>query len=969
MLDDLRGLLDGFVAAEGWFAGAASALAFLAFLVEFVRGRAAERSFRPLIGWTTVVLGALAAAAAAHALFGHRSPHPGPHWLLTSILVVGAAMIVAGVLAVALAPGANRTQLRQIAAVVDGTVPRSDFPGSLYVPMRFRKRTGAAWLGESGEVSLRRLDAVKLPTASVAVLAGPTNSGKSVELGHLVMNMCNRARQHGRPRELAIYVAIHRLPTIEEPIVVDTIRDHLLASIAQQSTALGTVVGEYLDSGTGPRWLLAFDLGAELTRDQEVQYFEALRNFMRHRDRDRAIVAVREEFPDANVVLTPQPPDLRMINSMLQRQGIATKVKPPLAEWRLAPAFADPAMITCFGPRLVNADQKSVRDIVESFLTEQLGRHTAIDTSIQSRRERAEDVAYRILFGGPNDPVTNEEAAPLVAANLVRAEHGAFAFRFPIAGVHLAAARLIRDYQSIPLTTLLRTETTRAVLTTALQHADEQFVRHIVGQIERLAEPTDDDSSGTTLPPLGSFRWPQVVLRALTVLRDLDRRGRVPELSPAGRAVVDRLLWRAVLGGGRRDREVALTLLALASPERVLDLYRQAVSLGYDDRTTTIIAIFVRFNRGRHPVPTAKERLSMIDKAAVAWQSGTLPLHNVPADGYGLLRPLLDKFVFAVRVCYAGGAILSAWSALTANTLADRAMVAVVAVLLAFVCWWLRGGAASIEKRRTNALVVMVLIAAVLSAFVVPFVIILGWPLNFTDAIIKMLLVFVFSWPLCVGLAILRHPMTQPSWWFPQKIVAELVRDRAELRPYAVALVSRFDRVRKPWRWGRARATPIDVVRRAILDRPMTETALLDEFAERANRGYNEFSQLIKVLAAIRPGMLRESVHVLQALDELLEYFERTLPPPARRSNARIKPDMWRYAPASDPAGLREWAETTDRTRPGLLLRLANADTVRKMLAGAIENATTEITPEVLSPTEGTPAPHPAVRAGDPSPA
>jgi hypothetical protein len=95
-------------------------------------------------------------------------------------------------------------------------------------------RTGAGWLGESREVSLRRLNVGRLANASVTVLAGPANSGKSIELGHLVIAMCTRARQHSRPRELAIHVSARRLPTIDGAIVADTIRDHLLTTIAHE---------------------------------------------------------------------------------------------------------------------------------------------------------------------------------------------------------------------------------------------------------------------------------------------------------------------------------------------------------------------------------------------------------------------------------------------------------------------------------------------------------------------------------------------------------------------------------------------------------------------------------------------------------------------------------------------------------------------------------------------------------------
>lgn len=135
MLDDLRSLFDGFTAAEEWFAGAASILAFLAFLVEFVRGRATTTSFRPLIGWMIALFGVVATGAAAHALSARSSPAwSAENRVLTVTFILGALMVCAGGLAVALAPSADRTRFRKIATAVEASVHKSGLVGSIYVP-------------------------------------------------------------------------------------------------------------------------------------------------------------------------------------------------------------------------------------------------------------------------------------------------------------------------------------------------------------------------------------------------------------------------------------------------------------------------------------------------------------------------------------------------------------------------------------------------------------------------------------------------------------------------------------------------------------------------------------------------------------------------------------------------------------------------------------------------------------------
>lgn len=999
MLDDFHGLLAGIEAAEGQLAGAASALAFLAFLVEFVRGRAPARSFRPLIGWLVVLLGVLAAASAAHALTARRSPPwAAGNWVLSSTLLVGALMVVAGALAVLLAPSQHRARVWRIAAAVEASVRQPDFAN--YVSLAFHQRTGAAWLAESRIAMLRRLDVRKLPTASVTVVAGPANSGKSFETGYLVVDVCARAQQRNRPRDLAVHVSAHRLPAIDGPITVDTVREHVLASVAQDDTALRAVVEEYLDSGAGPRWLFTFDLGTELSREQEEQYFEAVRNFMAHRDHDRALVVVREEFPDAGMVLMPQPPDLPVLNKLLQRQGVKSRVKPPLAEWKLAPAFADPALIAQFGPQLVDADRKSVRDIVETFVAEQLGRRTALGTPGGSPRERAEEIAYRILVdgGGLEGPVSDVDATPLRAAGLVRVDHGAFAFRYPIVGVHLAAGHLTRAYETVPLAALLRTETTRAVLLTALHCGDEPFVRYVVGQIETLigewVQLPEDGRAATALPPLGTFQWPEALKQALTVVADLDRLGVVTTFGAGHVALIDHLLWLAVLGGGLRDREVALTLLVLASPERILELYRQTVSLGYDARTTATIATIVRLD----PAPTLKELLALVSRALEAWEKGILPLQNAPADGRGFLRPVLDKVVSAARAYYFVSAALLLLSVVTAPSLAAVAFGIGLASMLGAAAALMRTRAVAVPNRARRLPRGMVLLAA----WVAPLFTVLSVPklvldvarLDLGGVLGDAFFLLFWSWPLFTAAMILRDPGGVPSWWFPHRIVADLIRERTELRGYATAVLARLEHLRSPWRWAalgviaavgaclaidlplsadveqvvdgvvafvlvvatvfvvvrrprHARRGEVDVVRARIFDRSMTEEALLAEFSERAEHGYAEFSQLLSMLAAAQPGALEKCVHVLQALDGLLEFFERTLPEPDASSTARIKPDLWRYAPEAEPVELRKWAEETDRARPGLLLRLAQSNADRIRLATAIEKSKSEIASEV----------------------
>jgi hypothetical protein len=141
-----------------------------------------------------------------------------------------------------------------------------------------------------------------------------------------------------------------------------------------------------------------------------------------------------------------------------------------------------------------------------------------------------------------------------------------------------------------------------------------------------------------------------------------------------------------------------------------------------------------------------------------------------------------------------------------------------------------------------------------------------------------------------------------------------------------------------------AKLASVDVVGRQVFDGTVTDEELLIELTERAERGQSELTQLLKMLAAAPQGALLHCVRMLQSFDNLLEFFERTLPVPTKVTiHSPLKPDMWRYAPKTQPSRLLEWAVEFDRKHAGFLVKMANSERHRVMLSRAIDNATVEV--------------------------
>jgi hypothetical protein len=91
-------------------------LAFVAFLVEFVRGRGETKSFRPLIGWLTALLGVVAAAVAIVTLYArHLLPWSRDGMLLGSALLVAVLVAVVEICTALLTPSGDLAVLREIA--------------------------------------------------------------------------------------------------------------------------------------------------------------------------------------------------------------------------------------------------------------------------------------------------------------------------------------------------------------------------------------------------------------------------------------------------------------------------------------------------------------------------------------------------------------------------------------------------------------------------------------------------------------------------------------------------------------------------------------------------------------------------------------------------------------------------------------------------------------------------------------
>lgn len=82
-------------------------------------------------------------------------------------------------------------------------------------------------------------------------------------------------------------------------------------------------------------------------------------------------------------------------------------------------------------------------------------------------------------------------------------------------------------------------------------------------------------------------------------------------------------------------------------------------------------------------------------------------------------------------------------------------------------------------------------------------------------------------------------------------------------------------------------------------------------------------------------------VGVLESLDKLLEFLERTMPEPPSSSapGHPIRLGAWSYAPESCAPAVREWAVEFDRENPGFLVEMANSEKCRELLSRAIRSA------------------------------
>lgn len=972
-----------------WFSGAAALLAFVAFLAEFVRGRSETRSFRPLIGWITALLGGAAVAVAVVALRGRGVTALSSDGLPLGIaLLLGLALFVVGVATAVLTPSADRPVLRDIAAAVEAAVRRtqvdSGFVPSNHVPLPLDVSDGLAWLSRGRTSTVRKLSTSRMATASVAVVAGVPGSGKSVALWQFAADACRRVRQRRRPRELVVYVSVRMLPRIGGPIDQDLVRDHLKRSVSEGNSALGSKLEAYLDGPGGPRWVFLFDLDAELTREQEVAYFEALRNFMRHRDRDRALVAVRDQFPDARPVFTVRPPDHHRTRVLLEKQGLTATA---LVDSGLAELLATPEMIMKFGVHVLDAPAGAdTGTVVESFIGTRLDRHAALGQTAMALREQVEATAFRVITAEAGE----HEVAALLAAQLGAVERGGFAFRFPVVGTHLAAGHVVRTRLAPALPVMVRNESTRALLTTVLRRADDTYTASLMQAVEDLVAQrcgASDPAGSATLPPLGSFRWDQVVLHVLEVVSAAAYTRPDLPISPRLRASVDQVVWQAVFGGGRHERDLALDLLPLCSPDHLLALYRQARSLHYDERTTSIIACYLRVA----PAKTAfAERFVMVARGVSAWQDAPLPL---PArHERGILVDLLGGSTKVAKSALVGAAVLL----LSQATRAAQVPGVLILCGLAVLAWRLRKGLERLTKADGVILAATGILggalALPLTLFAVFWLVVEAATLDFVGLARSAFFVWAFTWPIAMFASVLHdNPPRGRLWLLPHGVLSHVQDYRPEWGRYADSWRDRLRAVRTvprivllilaaavfavlpvdmpirgeveilidgpalllvlavvgfTLRGRKSALTPMDVINRQVFAGTLTEEQLFAEIRQRAERGSGQLLRLFALLATAPAGSLRKCVHVLQSLDNVLEFLERTLPKPTtpfRTFTQPARPDLWRYAPPTQPPDLLPWAVERDGEGGGFMVSLANSQRHRALLGDAIRNANADI--------------------------
>jgi hypothetical protein len=990
MLDGLSTLFDGLAPAADGVSGVAALVALLAFLTEFVKGRSDTRSFRPVIGWSVAIVGAFALVVAIYALqHNGLSPLRADGRGLGVVLMVSVLLVVAGVLTAVLTPSVDRSALSELASAVEAFVQRCDtddrFVRSNRVPLELDVSHDFAWSGSTQTSRARDLGAVRLPIASVAVLAGPTGSGKSVELRSHVIAICRHAKQSRRPQELAVYVSVRMLTRIEDKITQDTITEQLSEAVRQDNSELGRKLLSYLNGQPGPRWFFAFDLDGELTRDQEEAYFQAVRNFMRHRERDRAVIAVRRRFPDAQPVCTPRVPSPRQVRDMLRVQDIVDPTGDIPRE-----IATNPAMIMQFG-----APARPLEAVLDAFVLQSL-RHNSMGEPVESLRAQAESVAFGLVFGANDEHHPDRQMEPLLRAGLGRVEHGSFAFRFDVLRVHLAAAHLVHQNPPVQLARLCQDDESRAVLLTALRCGGAEFQERLLMLVEQwidkhLAIPQELD---TTLPPAFKFTWPPTLFHALAVLRDAIDEGMSLQLSARLTFAVDHFVWLGVFGGSRSDRESSLALLSLASQQRVLDLYRQAVALGiFDVRTDSLIALHIRRTSEVSDHLTLQERALMLGNALAEWTSGQFLPRTQEPDKSGvlltMLRGALATTLASASLISAGFAFLS----LSSETLTGRLLTLGLALGFALFAWELRGEPHTVEGPAvrlvfwTLGLGGLVAAIALLTSVVA---LVAGALSRDIGAVASALFwLWLFSWPVAMLAQVVHDPSQERRWLFPQRIVLALPAYRAELTQLKRAVVRETSYLRSPKRLvalcalvaviasltydlpipgeteigvdgtiGMAAGFVIigilvhtprkpstdaaEVIGRHIVDGTMTSELLLSELASRAERGSEKVTQLLRMLAAAPHGALASAVDVLSSFENLLEFLERTMPTPANTKSTIgvIKPGLWLYVPASCARPVIDWAVLFDKGHSGFLWRLSHSEKDRRLLSDAIKAAT-----------------------------
>jgi hypothetical protein len=255
--------------------------------------------------------------------------------------------------------------------------------------------------------------------------------------------------------------------------------------------------------------------------------------------------------------------------------------------------------------------------------------------------------------------------------------------------------------------------------------------------------------------------------------------------------------------------------------------------------------------------------------------------------------------------------------------------------------------------------------------------------------LLNLVHLWAFSWPIAMAVQVLIDPMGQRRWLLPQRIFGELRPRRPEWSRYSDLIDLKVGHMRSVWRrlvlvvfglvvavgavdlpiedkaennWEslglvaavigvaiaarlpRDRRThePEEVIGKKVFSGELTEDEMLVHLRQHAEQGTSEITRLLKTLAAAPPGALWRCKRVLESLDNLLEFLERTMPDPLPSSSgkpAAIKPGAWQHAPDTCLAALLKWAVEFDRSHRGVLVELANTDGSRALLSRAIGSA------------------------------